>query len=127
MKLYKDYNNLWYFNSRTMPSGTCQIEWVNGPESPRIIITPINQSSIVYYDGDCTKLQKEDKSYYESVQDFKENCGGFFIKASASGGSTSGVSSVAGKSGDVTLTKNDVGLSNVNNTSDLNKPISTAV
>ena len=49
----------------------------------------------------------------------------FFIKASASGGSTSGVSSVAGKSGDVTLTKNDVGLSNVNNTSDINKPIST--
>lgn len=126
MKLYKDYNNLWYFNSRTMPSGTCQIEWVNGPENPRIIITPINQSSIVYYDGDCTRLQKEDKSYYESVQDFKENCGGFFIKASASGGSTSGVSSVAGKSGDVTLTKNDVGLSNVNNTSDLNKPVSTA-
>ena len=79
----------------------------------------------MYYDGDCTSLQKEDKSYYGSVQDFKENCNGFFIKASASGGSTSGVSSVAGKSGDVTLTKNDVGLSNVNNTSDLDKPIST--
>ena len=78
----------------------------------------------MYYDGDCTSLQKEDKSYYGSVQDFKENCNGFFIKASASGGSTSGVSSVAGKSGDVTLTKNDVGLSNVNNTSDLDKPIS---
>ena len=62
----------------------------------------------MYYDGDCTSLQKEDKSYYGSVQDFKENCNGFFIKASASGGSTSGVSSVAGKSGDVTLTKNDV-------------------
>lgn len=125
MKLYKDYNGLWYFNSKTMPAGSCQIEWVNGSENPRIIITPVNQSSPVYYDGDCTSLQKEDKSYYGSVQDFKENCNGFFIKASASGGSTSGVSSVAGKSGDVTLTKNDVGLSNVNNTSDLDKPIST--
>ena len=126
MKLYKDYNGLWYFNSKTMPAGSCQIEWVNGSENPRIIITPVNQSSPVYYDGDCTSLQKEDKSYYGSVKDFKENCNGFFIKASASGGSTSGVSSVAGKSGDVTLTKNDVGLSNVNNTSDINKPISTA-
>lgn len=36
------------------------------------------------------------------------------------------VSSVANKTGDVTLTKNDVGLSNVDNTSDLNKPISSA-
>ena len=40
---------------------------------------------------------------------------------------TSGeVSSVAGKKGIVTLTKEDVGLSNVDNTSDLSKPISIA-
>lgn len=40
---------------------------------------------------------------------------------------TSGaVDSVAGKTGVVTLDKSDVGLSNVDNTSDLNKPISTA-
>ena len=36
------------------------------------------------------------------------------------------VKSVAGKTGTVTLTKGDVGLSNVDNTSDANKPISTA-
>ena len=36
------------------------------------------------------------------------------------------VSSVAGKTGVVTLTKSDVGLSNVDNTSDANKPVSTA-
>lgn len=36
------------------------------------------------------------------------------------------VQSVAGKSGAVTLTKSDVGLSNVDNTSDANKPVSTA-
>ncbi|HET8686448.1 MAG TPA: hypothetical protein VFM18_07260 [Methanosarcina sp.] len=36
------------------------------------------------------------------------------------------VNSVAGKTGDVLLVKADVGLSNVDNTSDLNKPISTA-
>jgi hypothetical protein len=34
---------------------------------------------------------------------------------------------VAGKTGTVTLTKGDVGLSNVDNTSDMDKPISTAV
>lgn len=36
------------------------------------------------------------------------------------------VSSVAGKTGAVTLVKGDVGLSNVDNTSDANKPVSTA-
>jgi hypothetical protein len=36
------------------------------------------------------------------------------------------VSSVAGKTGAVTLVKGDVGLGNVDNTSDLNKPVSTA-
>lgn len=38
----------------------------------------------------------------------------------------SAVTSVAGRVGDVVLTRYDVGLGNVNNTSDLNKPISTA-
>ena len=36
------------------------------------------------------------------------------------------VTSVAGKTGAVSLVKSDVGLGNVDNTSDLNKPISTA-
>ena len=39
----------------------------------------------------------------------------------------SGVSSVAGRTGAVTLSKADVGLSQVDNTSDANKPISSAV
>ena len=39
---------------------------------------------------------------------------------------TDAVSSVAGRTGNVVLNKNDVGLNNVDNTSDLNKPISTA-
>lgn len=38
-----------------------------------------------------------------------------------------GVASVNGRSGAVTLTKSDFGLENVDNTSDLSKPISTAV
>jgi precorrin isomerase len=36
------------------------------------------------------------------------------------------VTSVSGRTGSITLTKSDVGLSNVDNTSDLNKPVSTA-
>lgn len=39
---------------------------------------------------------------------------------------TAPVTSVAGKTGAITLVKGDVGLSNVDNTSDLNKPVSTA-
>lgn len=39
---------------------------------------------------------------------------------------TASVTSVAGKTGDVTLVKADVGLANVDNTSDANKPVSTA-
>jgi|SRR5690625_2448630 len=40
--------------------------------------------------------------------------------------SDSGVTSVNGKTGSVTLSKSDIGLSNVDNTSDSNKPISNA-
>jgi len=39
---------------------------------------------------------------------------------------TDAVSSVAGRTGNVTLAKTDVGLENVDNTSDVNKPVSTA-
>jgi len=42
------------------------------------------------------------------------------------GAQVNAVTSVAGKAGDVTLDSSDVGLGNVDNTSDLNKPISTA-
>jgi len=42
------------------------------------------------------------------------------------GGGGGAVDSVNGYTGVVVLTKNDIGLSNVNNTSDANKPISTA-
>ena len=39
---------------------------------------------------------------------------------------TSPVTSVAGRTGAITLSKADVGLPNVNNTSDADKPVSTA-
>jgi len=43
------------------------------------------------------------------------------------GAQKNAVTKVAGKTGAVTLSKTDVGLSNVDNTSDANKPVSTAV
>ena len=51
----------------------------------------------------------------------------FAPPSSGGGGSGGAVTSVAGKTGDVSLTKNDVGLGNVDNTSDADKPVSTAV
>lgn len=42
-------------------------------------------------------------------------------------GGTSGVTSVNARTGAVVLTSNDVGLDNVDNTSDMGKPVSTAV
>lgn len=42
------------------------------------------------------------------------------------GAQVNAVTSVAGRTGAVTLTKTDVGLANVDNTSDANKPVSTA-
>jgi hypothetical protein len=45
---------------------------------------------------------------------------------SAAASAAAPVQSVAGKTGAVTLDKSDVGLANVDNTSDLDKPISTA-
>lgn len=44
----------------------------------------------------------------------------------AAGAQVNTVNSVAGKTGNVTLVKGDVGLGNVDNTSDANKPVSTA-
>jgi hypothetical protein len=43
------------------------------------------------------------------------------------GGGGGAVSSVNGQTGAVVLVKGDIGLGNANNTSDANKPISTAV
>lgn len=49
-----------------------------------------------------------------------------FVQEGGGGGGTGAVNSVNGKTGTVVLTKADLGLGNVDNTSDLNKPISNA-
>ena len=59
---------------------------------------------------------------YNAGNLFLASNGTWVSAAQASGG----VTSVNNRTGDVTLTKSDVGLANVNNTSDASKPISTA-
>lgn len=56
------------------------------------------------------------------VGDWVVSLGGSWVKID----NTDAVASVNGKTGVVTLTKADVGLGNVDNTSDANKPVSTA-
>ena len=51
---------------------------------------------------------------------------GSYTVSTSSGGTGGAVNSVNGKTGDVVLTKTDLGLGNVDNTSDMNKPVSTA-
>ena len=48
------------------------------------------------------------------------------IRPNSGGGGGGAVDSVNGQTGDVVITKSSIGLGNVNNTSDANKPISTA-
>lgn len=55
----------------------------------------------------------------------KKNDGSVVVLGSADPGSSS-VNSVAGRVGNVVLSKADVGLNNVDNTSDINKPVSSA-
>lgn len=70
-------------------------------------------------DGSVTTAKLSDEAVTEA-----KLSSGVQAKLNATGGGA--VSSVAGRTGDVTLTKVDVGLSNVDNTSDSAKPISTA-
>lgn len=68
------------------------------------------------------------KSLYEANANTNEFSDSEKTKLSgiAAGAQVNTVNSVAGKTGAVTLSKTDVGLANVDNTSDLNKPVSTA-
>lgn len=61
-----------------------------------------------------------------SGQVLKWNGAAWAPAADNTGSGGSAVSSVAGRTGDVVLSKSDVGLSNADNTSDANKPISAA-
>ena len=85
----------------------------------RGVTTSTTKVSIL--DNKVDKKEGKDLSSNDFTDDFKTKLEG--IEA---GAQVNTVTSVAGKTGAVTLTKADVGLGNVDNTADLNKPISTA-
>jgi len=90
------------------------------------------ESNKIYVDIDSKKIYRWSGSTYieispspgstDSITEGSVNK--YYTDARASAAAP--VQSVAGKTGTVTLTKSDVGLGNVDNTSDANKPISTA-
>lgn len=75
----------------------------------------------VVVNGKVDNVQGKGLSQNDFTNSYKSKLDG--IEA---GAQVNAVTSVAGKTGAVTLQKSDVGLGNVDNTSDLNKPISTA-
>lgn len=75
--------------------------------------------------GDIARVIGE-SSYYTLIDDSNiDDINSWFYTPAPTGGSET-VLTVNGQVGDVVLGKADVGLANVDNTSDLNKPISTA-
>ena len=97
--------------------------------TPDIITTPINNKEyyvvdvpgVQSFDGGVTQVNLTSGSFI-----IRENGAYEFIIASSGGGGGSGnVYSVNGKMGVVVLSKSDIGLSDADNTSDVNKPVST--
>jgi hypothetical protein len=94
-----------------MPAATTVVNTVN-TRSGAVTLT---KSDVGLANVDNTSdLNKPISTAVQTALDGKANAG------------AAGVTSVNTRTGAVTLTKSDVGLANVDNTSDLNKPISTA-
>lgn len=73
-----------------------------------------------------TETTPANAGFLQHVEDtFVSQDGRITTLEATGGGGTGAVTSVAGRTGVVTLAKADVGLNNVDNTSDVNKPVST--
>lgn len=73
-----------------------------------------------------TETTPANAGFLQHVEDtFVSQDGRITTLEASGGGGTGAVTSVAGRTGVVTLAKADVGLNNVDNTSDVNKPVST--
>jgi hypothetical protein len=90
-------------------------------ESGKIYVT-VDTAKIYRWSGSAYVEISPSPGSTDSVTEGSTNL--YFTNARASAAAP--VQSVAGKTGPVTLTKTDVGLGNVDNTSDANKPVSTA-
>lgn len=83
-------------------------------ETPQPPTEDVWQQIITELDKKIEEAPKDGKQYARKDGDWAVVTGG-------------AVNSVNGKTGDVELSKTDIGLGNVDNTSDINKPISTSV
>lgn len=104
----------------TMPKGSLSLRL----EGDRMLFLR-TLSGVIFQDYAVLEVQNEDGAAYGTYEDILAGLPNFFVSASGDGGSTS-VTSVNGATGDVTINKTTVALGNVDNTSDANKPISTA-
>lgn len=106
-----DYNDL--INQPPIPQGTIQTVGLEVPLGFSVTGSPVTTSG-TFSVGYAAGYQG-----YTSAESSKLNG----IEA---GAEVNLVTSVSGRVGDVVLSRTDVGLANVDNTTDLNKPISTA-
>ena len=91
--------------------------WNPATNSPTLTSTPASAGSYYVVAGGSATFLSEDYN----PKDWIISDGTNWSKVD----NTDNVTSVAGKSGAITLVKADVGLGNVDNTSDANKPVST--
>jgi hypothetical protein len=106
-------------------SGSSYVEMTSSPGSTDAV--PEGATNLYFTAARAVSALASTLAFYASqawvtAQGFATTAG----VSSAISALVTGVSSVAGKTGAVTLVKGDVGLGNVDNTSDANKPISTA-
>jgi hypothetical protein len=96
---------------------------VDGGSTPPGTLPPIMDGTATV--GVSTAFSRQDHIHPSDTSRYAaSNPAGYVTAAGASAAAP--VQSVAGRTGAVTLTKSDVGLANVDNTSDVNKPVSSA-
>jgi hypothetical protein len=92
-------------------------------ESGKLYVTTDN--SKLYYWGSTSYFEITATVNVSSTDSVSEGAANLYFTASRAAAAAP-VQSVAGQTGIITLTKNDVGLYSIDDTSDINKPISTA-
>lgn len=98
--------------------------WFSNRGKPQYNVGTLNDFYIDSSNGNY--YEKVDSMNWELRGSLRGPTGPTGFSGGGSGEGGGEVSSVAGRTGDVTLTKSDVGLSNADNTSDSDKPISNA-
>lgn len=107
----------------TGPTGPQGIQGETGPTGPQGIQGETGPTGPAGPQGEAGPAGPAGTTSWDGITGKPTTLAGFGITDAAA---AAPVQSVAGKTGDVTLGKGDVGLGNVDDTADLDKPISTA-